>query len=164
MSKQNFESALATHVTQVHKAPSPQRDLWPGIEHALNEPERSSKSSKPKASRLIAMAAAITLVGVSTWFVAYQHSAQVTSDQMISALEQKHSHELQGLLTQFKGRPALTKNWEEQLKELDEAAKAIKLALDNDPMNPTLLKMLQSVYQQQVQLVERVHVPKWSKV
>ena len=44
------------------------------------------------------------------------------------------------------------------------AADAIKAALENDPNNMALLRMLQSVYQQQIDLIERVHAPKWQQI
>ncbi|AGH47072.1 hypothetical protein C427_4973 [Paraglaciecola psychrophila 170] len=48
--------------------------------------------------------------------------------------------------------------------ELDDAADAIKTALENEPNNMALLKMLQSVHQQQINIIERVHSPKWSQL
>ena len=65
---------------------------------------------------------------------------------------------------QFEGKNALTNNWQQQLAELDSAAEAIKKALLNEPDNMALLKMLQSVHQQQINLIERVHSPKWSQI
>ena len=67
------------------------------------------------------------------------------------------------MLVRFQEQPALTHNWQEQLTELDEAADAIKAALENEPNNMALLKMLQSVHQQQINLIERVHSPKWQQ-
>ena len=67
-------------------------------------------------------------------------------------------------MVRFQDQPALTQNWQDQLTGLDDAADAIKTALENKPNNMALLKMLQSVHQQQINLIERVHSSKWSQI
>uniref|UniRef100_UPI0038F6B87A hypothetical protein n=1 Tax=Streptomyces scabiei TaxID=1930 RepID=UPI0038F6B87A len=56
----------------------------------------------------------------------------------------------QTLLVQYQNQPALADNWQQQLVELEDAERAIKQALENEPENPALLKMLAQVYQQQL--------------
>ena len=65
---------------------------------------------------------------------------------------------------QYQNQPALTDNWQQQLTELEDAERAIKQALDNEPENPALLKMLAQVYQQQLDLINKVHAPKWQQI
>jgi hypothetical protein len=67
-------------------------------------------------------------------------------------------------LVRFQDQPALTQNWQDQLTGLDDADDAIKTALENKPNNMALLKMLQSVHQQQITLIERMHSPKWQQL
>ena len=64
----------------------------------------------------------------------------------------------------LQGQATLTENWQQQLEELDEAAIAIKKALENEPNNVALLKMLKKVHQQQIMLIERVHAPAWKTI
>jgi hypothetical protein len=87
----------------------------------------------------------------------------ITGDELVAALSAQHEEQKSALLIQYQGRTALTQNWQQQLAELDSAAVAIKKALANEPNNMALLKMLQSVHQQQINLIERVHSPKWSQ-
>ena len=68
------------------------------------------------------------------------------------------------LLVAYQDQNAVADNWQGQLAELESAADAIKAALQNDPNNMALLRMLQSVYQQQIDLIERVHAPKWQQI
>ena len=68
------------------------------------------------------------------------------------------------LYTNLDEQKALTENWQQQLSELDRAARDILEALEQDPGNMDLLKMLRNVYQQQLNLVERVHQPKWQYI
>ncbi len=65
---------------------------------------------------------------------------------------------------QYQNQPALTDNWQQQLTELEDAERAIKQALENEPENPALLKMLAQVYQQQLDLINKVHAPKWQTI
>ena len=67
-------------------------------------------------------------------------------------------------MVRFQDQPALTQNWQDQLTGLDDADDAIKTALENKPNNMALLKMLQSVHQQQINLIERMHSPKWQQL
>jgi hypothetical protein len=60
--------------------------------------------------------------------------------------------------------PTSTDNWQQQLKDLDEAEKAIKEALQDSPNNPALLGMLKHVYQQELAIIERVHAPTWQAI
>ena len=70
----------------------------------------------------------------------------------------------QSLLVQYKNQDALTNNWQAQLQELEEAEQAIKQALENEPQNQALLTMLAQVYQQQLDLINKVHAPRWQQI
>jgi Tfp pilus assembly protein PilF len=47
---------------------------------------------------------------------------------------------------------------------LEEAEQAIKQALENEPQNQALLTMLAQVYQQQLDLINKVHAPRWQQI
>lgn len=169
MNKQNFESALKQQLNEIEKIKQPERDLWAGIEHGLNDeltpnqlkdlPEKSG--ARPK---LYGVAAALAFVGLFSWYGLEQQQDTVTGQQLVAALSSQHAQQKDALLVKFKDQPALTQNWQQQLEELDSAAKAIKKALEQDQNNIALLKMLQKVHQQQIELIERVHSPKWQQI
>ncbi|GAB3037281.1 hypothetical protein [Bowmanella dokdonensis] len=162
MNKQNFERDLQRRITELQKDRQPQRDLWPGIEYALNrqQEEVPLRSGKP----FLGLAAAVAVIGFVGWLSFSPSPVGQGDPSLVAALSQQHQQQKQALLASFADQPALTQNWQEQLDELDGAAEAIKQALEEDPNNLALLKMLQQVYQQQIDLIEKVHAPKWQQI
>lgn len=163
MSKTNFEDTLVSQLADVNKDQQPDRDLWPGIELAL-----SCESSKPSnvvvEKKMYLIAATVGIFGLIGWLSVNQYPVLLTGDDLVVSLSKQHLDQKNALLVRFQDQPALTQNWQNQLTELDDAAEAIKTALQNDPNNMALLKMLQNVHQQQINLIERVHSSKWSHI
>lgn len=169
MSKRNFETDLAQQLSDIPKTRKPERDLWAGIEHALNDeltPNELKDITQPKTAKtkVYAIAAAVAFVGLLSWYGFDNQQGMVSGEQLVAALSSQHAQQKDALLVKFKDQPALTKNWQQQLEELDSAAVAIKKALEQDQNNVALLKMLQKVHQQQIELIERVHSPKWQQI
>jgi len=159
MHEHDFEQRLASELKSLPKEQLPQRDLWAGIEYGLQDEQKN----KPRVSYL-ASAAALAMVSVVAWFNIQPPTSQNQGNELVKLLSVQHQQQKQNLLVSFQAQPALTDNWQEQLKELDEAADAIKKALQQDENNLALLQMLQQVHQQQIDLIERVHAPKWRKI
>ena len=163
----DFDQDLQQKLDALPRDKAPNRDLWRGIELGM---EQSTDETAKPASRggLYAVAASIALVACLSWFgfnrMSVTPSGQLTGTELVQALSQQHEQQKQSLLVQYDETPALTENWQAQLTELDQAAEAIKAALDEDPDNTALLRMLQNVYQQQIALIERVHAPKWQQI
>jgi hypothetical protein len=168
MSKQNFEAELQQGLSALGKDKLPERDLWQGIELALAREETPNQlndaAPRVQGGKLYAVAAAFAVFGLLGWTLFNQSSQMLVGDELVVALSEQHQQQKSALLVKFQDQPALTQNWQEQLEELDEAAGAVKLALENEPNNMALLKMLQTVHQQQINLIERVHSPKWSQI
>lgn len=169
MSNRNFESDLRVQLDSLNKEKLPERDLWAGIEIALAEEAAPNQQAQKRrthstAPKVVAMAASFALVAVISWFSLNPSTQQMTQQDLVSALSSQHQMQKNALLVKFQDQPALTENWQKQLAELDEAAEAIKAALKHDENNMALLKMLQNVHQQQIDLIERVHSPKWRQI
>jgi hypothetical protein len=162
MSKTHFEQALAEQLADVNKEQPPERDLWPGIELALSS-EALDSSHVVAGKKMYLVAATVAMFGLIGWLSVNQQSVSLTGDDLVASLSEQHLKQKNALLVSFQDQPALTQNWQDQLTELDDAANAIKTALQNEPNNMALLKMLQSVHQQQINLIERVHSPKWQQ-
>jgi hypothetical protein len=163
VNKTNFEVSIVSQLAEVNKAQLPDRDLWPGIELALScEPSKPSNAVVEK--RMYLVAAAVGIFGLIGWLSVNQYPVSLTGDDLVVSLSKQHLDQKNALLVRFQDQPALTQNWQNQLTELDDAAEAIKTALQNDPNNMALLKMLQNVHQQQINLIERVHSSKWSHI
>ncbi len=157
MSKQDFDSFLNQQLEQSRDELAPQRDLWPGIEKALAQPKK--EAARPVAAwSAIAACTVAALVGIRLYTAAPQ------GQDPLQAMNRYFEQQKQGLLVQYQSQPALTDNWQQQLAELEVAEKAIKQALENEPENPALLKMLAQIYQQQLDLINKVHQPAWQQI
>jgi hypothetical protein len=162
MSKTNFEQDLADQLVNTCKNRRPERDLWPGIELALSS-EASDPSRIAQGKKTYLVAATIAMFALIGWLSIDQQPVLLTGDDLVASLSEQHLEQKNALLVRFQDQPALTENWQEQLTELDNASDVIKAVLENEPNNMALLKMLQSVHQQQINLIERVHSPKWQQ-
>ena len=168
MNNQKFDADLQQHLSALAKEKQPERDLWPGIELALASDlatnQHNDKTSSVSGNKIYLLVATFAMFGLLSWLSINHQTNLLNGDALVASLSEQHQQQKGALLTKFKDQPALTDNWQDQLQELDEAAEAIKLALENEPNNMALLKMLQTVHQQQINLIERVHSPKWSQI
>ncbi|ATC93466.1 hypothetical protein [Pseudoalteromonas tunicata] len=160
MNKPNdFDTYLAQSLADLNSEISPKKDLWPGIEKAI-EFSVTKKSTLPVTFRHLSVAAGVVAIALLV-NVAMKVQTAPSATTMMSQL---YEAEKSALLVQFENKPALTDDWQQQLAELEDAELAVKKALKNDPQNPTLLRMLSQVYQQQLDLINRVHQPKWQQI
>jgi hypothetical protein len=155
MSKQKFDDYLNESLTNLNKELAPNKPLWDGIERAI-------VTSAPKVTlwpKLTAIAACsiATLLAVNMFI----HNSEPSQ---VMAMSSYFNKQKQSLLVQYKNQDALTNNWQAQLQELEEAEQAIKQALENEPQNQALLTMLAQVYQQQLDLINKVHAPRWQQI
>ena len=149
---------LMQRLKALPKEQMPSRDLWPGIASALYAQQQPSKKSYVS---MLASAASLVLVAMLAWF-SFESGKSLQGQALVASLSQQHQMQRESLLVHYKDQAALTENLHQQLEELDEAAAAIKKALEQEPNSPALLKMLKHVYEQQLKLIERVHAPRWS--
>lgn len=178
MNKPQFENELQRKIAELPDSMEPQKDLWAGIDIALTQNSQRQNegsivsSDQPKSAKVLqftkiqqfALAASVVFVALFSWNNFNTTETGLDPNQVVRALTEQHAQQKQALLADFQGQPAATENWQEQLTELDEAAEAIKKALEEDPNNLALLKMLQQVYQQQIALIEKVHAPMWHQI
>lgn len=168
----NEQNKLRHAIEDMPTEIKPERDLWQGIELGIERRANTAIESKKKARTNAwhySVAASFVAIAMIGWLVVQQVSAPPANQNpsladLATVLSEQHQEQKQQLLVSLQDQPALTENWQDQLLELDEAAGAIKAALAQDPSNTALLKMLQNVYQQQMNLIERVHSPKWREI
>ena len=159
MSKTNFDDYLNESLNQLDKSIPPKKELWDGIERAIiadNQPAINSNQYWPK---LTAIAACFTAALVSTVLL-----FKVPEANTAVAMSEFFTKQKQSLLVQYQSQVALTDNWQVQLQELEDAEQAIKQTLENEPKNKALLSMLAQVYQQQLDLINKVHAPRWQHI
>ena len=139
MRKTNFDQALADQLAEVNKEPLPDRNLWPGIELALSSDIEGSPR-KVSGNKVYLIAATAAMFGLISWLSVNQQAILLTGDDLVASLSEQHLQQKNALLVRFRDQPALTQNWQDQLTELDDAANAIKIALENEPNNMALLR------------------------
>ncbi|MCF2859665.1 tetratricopeptide repeat protein [Pseudoalteromonas sp. SMS1] len=168
MTKPNFDEFLANNLDQANNPehmPTPQKPLWSGVEKAINsefqsQTDLANPSINGSRWRQLSAIAASTIIGMCAVYFSMQLPEQSPVVQMSTYFEQQK----QTLLVQYSTQPALTTDWQVQLQELEQAEQAIKQALESDPDNAALLQMLAQVYQQQLDLINRVHQPRWQQI
>ena len=140
----------------------PARDLWPGIAHSINTPARADWQ------RTTALAASIMLIfGLSLYFSTRLSSdTQLNSrlEEYIGVLQYEHQQNKQALLVQYKDQQAVYPQWNEQMKELEQAEQVIFQALRNDPENLELLKILRQVQQKEIDLLDAAFAPRFNSI
>jgi hypothetical protein len=163
MNDNNFEQLLEEKLNDLPMDIQPSRDLWSGIDLALEN--QADVANKNKVLRWAAFAASFAIVGLlGVMSLNLDRSSGIdpyNMRQMINSVNNQHENQKQFLLTSYEQLPALTDNWQDQLKELDNAATVIKAALEEDPSDANLIKLLQQVYQQQIKLIQSVHQSRW---
>lgn len=181
MNKQAFEKSLQQQVADLPRELQPEKDLWPGIDIALTTQTQQQSShsdmiprpEKPsgRANNVVsfgrphlALAASVLAVAALSWQWLTPESEIGGPQQLVNTLTQQHLQQKSALLASYSDTSAATENWQQQLNELEQAGEAIKAALKEDPDNVALMKMLQHTYQQQIDLIEKVHAPAWNRI
>jgi hypothetical protein len=141
---------------------TPARDLWPGITHAINTPVRADWQ------RTTALAASIMLIfGLSLYFSTRQSAEVLLNSRLeeyIGVLQYEHQQNKQALLVQYKDQQAVYPEWNEQMKELEQAEQIIFEALREDPENLELLKILRHVQQKEIDLLDTAFAPRLNSI
>jgi hypothetical protein len=174
----NSEQRLQHAINELPKEVQPTRDLWQGIELGIERRQLQASQDDSQAntarqkSPYLALAASFAFVAMLGLLVKQQWqtsqpelvAGQSNAAELAQLLSNQHQLQRDELLVSYQDQPAATENWQQQLQELDDAAAAIKAALQQDPNNTALLKMLHNVYQQQIGLIERVYSPAWRQI
>lgn len=167
MNKQNFDQQLDNAVQTLPEQITPQRDLWRGIDQAIAQHQLTTNEQQPRNNKTPfwqwsgALTACIALVSVLT--VTWQNPHQQLSAP-IQQMAQNFSQDKQLLLTSYRDSRSGIANLPQQMSDLEQAEQAILQALYQDPNNPTLVKMLAKVYQQQLSLLNKAHTPSFQQI
>jgi hypothetical protein len=163
MNKRKFDDYLNHELGQLPRDIEPARDLWPGIDHAINNHRLTIPTS-------VAMAAGIVLaVSLAISGGLYMYRATPVPDtrnmaDFIALLQSDHEKTKQALLVEYAGQTPLAPDWEEQMHQLEQAEQAIYQALNEDPENLELLKILRQVQSKQIDLIESVYAPLFTTI
>ena len=166
MNKQNENNSdkLRKQVHELPKEVQPERDLWPGIEQAIaNVPQQMHGQEIglkwQTVTKVAASFAPVALV-LGLWFSQPFGSSQGDDvNPIFNPIVASFDIQKRQLLTQVSDQATVVENWQESLKELEQAEQALIKALQSQPEDPALMKMLYQVYQQQIALIQTAHKP-----
>jgi len=162
------DKALNEKLNALPKEMSPERDLWQGIERAITAQQVQPSDKKPVKMHL-ALAASVLLSVVLSWQLLYQPDVNIVEIAKLSVVEQlEEDFQQQKLLvlTSF-GQQDLSKvptDLKLQLDELAAAQESIKKALESDPNNIDLVKLLRWTQSQELALIETAYAPRWQQI
>jgi len=161
MTDYDYEKLIDSKVSELPKEIVPPRDLWAGIDHAIELRADDQSVRKNRAIKTAAVAAFV-MVGCA-WFLMGDFNSsdntpsEVHLTKLINDIDKGFKLQKANVLAVYEGQPALTSTWEEQLKELELARSGIWEALKENPDNVYMIQILLEVQQQQLDLVESVH-------
>jgi hypothetical protein len=170
MSNTDRDDKLIAEAGKLSTAISPERDLWPGIEKAINEPQRSRW-----VPRFAKAAAVVLLVGASPMltYLATKDQVQVVEVVPVGLVFEQASfggryalgvgyqeahRDLQAQLDVELERlsPAARKEVQENLAMIRGAIGQINKALAEEPDNSLLQELLVQTYREELALMQRV--------
>jgi hypothetical protein len=173
MGKQISDKTLASHIGKLPKEMQPQRDLWSGIERAIQDKSQQSTLTDEKKN-IIPMAWAASLIAaVLVAWVSFVPSPQTsmpmtasndetlksTSGQLVNSMQASFQQQKQAMLVSY-GKPDMSNlpvTMKSQLEELAQARKTIEKALANDENNVDLLNLLRFTQQQELNLLQQLY-------
>lgn len=140
----------------------PQRDLWPGIAHAIQAP-----APAPWYRHTALAASLLLMLSLSVYYGASQPVQPLPNsliEEFLGTLQNEHELSKQTLLVRYQGQEAYAPDWELQLQQLEQAEDVIFQALRDDPDNLELVKILRQVQDKQLKLIEAVFDPRLSSI
>ncbi len=140
----------------------PERDLWPGIEHAISQ--QGDQLNERTVKRVSWMSGAGMAAGFLALGLVVSSQWRGGNENIASQMTAQFETQKKSLLVSYQDTPAVIQNWQGQLADLEKAEEAVLKALESEPKNQALLKMLANIYQQQIDLINKVHAPKWHTI
>lgn len=174
MNRKLSDQGLASQVNKLPKEMQPQRDLWPGIERAIQEKSQQSASEIKKSTMLPTVwAASIIAAVLVAWFSFEPATSEVSesltahktanghfnANSLVSSMQASFEQQKQTMLVSY-GTPEMADlpvNMRNQLDVLAQARKTIEKALVNDVNNVDLLNLLRFTQQQELNLLQQLY-------
>jgi hypothetical protein len=176
MSKLLSEQNMQKQIAELPEEMTPKRDLWAGIERAIQTKKQDKPSFEPTTKKVFvptAWAASLVAAVLVTWVsfspqqppikVAQQHGTPLN---LVVAMQESFKQTKQIMLVSF-GQPKMSelpKEIQEELIKLSSAQKTIEKALIEDPSNNDLLNLLSWTQKQELDLLTQLYSPKWQSI
>ena len=165
MNKPITDQQLQQQIDGLQQDIQPSRDLWAGIELAI---EHQHQSAEPKKTTFApyAWAASVMAAVLLTWMVNKPMQNQPIQLTAVEVIKQQYQTEKNTMLVSF-GKPDISKlpeKMQKQFTELQSARESLLMALEDDPENPDLLNLLKWTQSQELSLLEQLYSPKWQTI
>ena len=160
MNDQNYDKLLDTSLSKLNKELEPPKDLWIGIDRAIELNQSSDRSFKRSVFQT---AAVILIVLSSVWlfttgiYLNNENRSEVNLTMLVEDMNNGFVVQKNNMLSFYEGKDSLTSNWQDQLQELEVARVSITEALKETPDNDYMIQILQNIQQQQLNLIQSVH-------
>ena len=174
--------ALLEQAAALPKQLQPSRDLWPDIATRIPERQRvvPIRRWRPALWNPALAAAAVLLIALSSAVTAFlmrgsqgpvevtespgvvlQPAVMGTGSLAIGEAEQEYERAAQALLASLEARrdslaPETVRVVERNLKAIDAALREVHQALEQDPGNPGLVRMLASTHRKRIKILQTV--------
>ncbi len=178
MNKSFSEQNLQKEVAALPNEITPQRDLWAGIERAIQVKKQdtaTSESTTRKAFIPTAWAASLVAAVLVTWVSFSPNFSSQPVDivqqnnsplNLVMAMQENFQQTKQTMLVSF-GQPKMSelpKEIQAELTKLNSAQKTIEKALLEDPSNNDLLNLLRWTQKQELDFLTQLYSPKWQSI
>ena len=161
------EQDLQVKIDELPQEMSPERDLWTGIEKAIQHKTQESANRQGKNIIVpVAWAASVCLAVLMTWGSMTPTEDSMQTLSVASVLKEDFAQQRQTLLVSF-GAPDISKlspEMQAELNKLASARKSIEKALTDDPENADLLNLLRWTQQQELDFIEKLYSPQWQSI
>ena len=158
------DNELQRQIDSLSKEIKPQRDLWVGIEHALeHQSQRGAPIWQRKTSWAAMAASFVAAILLSIQMVGPGKVTEPGIAGVVEVMNQQFQQQRQTLLVSY-GQPNLSDlpaPMQEQLNQLASARASLEQAISDDPDNTDLVNLLTWLQQQELQLLEQLYSPKW---
>jgi len=161
--EQNLRDAIA----KLPQEMTPERDLWSGIEKAINQKSQTVTSDSNKVFMPTAWAASVVAAVLLTWVtLGPQQESTQNPVNLVAEMQQDFERQKQTMLVSF-GTPdvkQLSEAMQAELNKLSSAQKTISKALADDPNNSDLLNLLRWTQKQELDLLKQLYSPQWQTI
>jgi hypothetical protein len=161
MSTDNIKQKdVLAQAQELPKELTPDRDLWVGIEQAIAKtPQQNIYQNEVNWFQIGKIAAAFTPIALVLGIWLSSGSSQSMHNNWLNPLVASYEIQKKQLLQNVNLERPIINNWQSSMAELERAEKSLIKALESQPEDPALMKMLNQVYQKQISLIKQAYKP-----
>lgn len=154
MNTSDLDKRLTQEVNDLSPELAPSRDLWSGIEKAINQPDQQRQNKTPWL-----VAASVVMAVTVGWYSNQQ--ADFEQDSLVESIEANFAMQKQAVALQYTNVKPISP---EAAAEFAKARETILAALAEDPSNPALLEILKYTQQRELELMHQINRPQWQQI